>query len=544
MLRFKFNDPLILTECSVAIALTLLAVFLHAFFLINAGGFWRDEVNSISLALMPGLIDTWSALKFDIHPALHILIVKIWAKLFGHNDMSLRTLGFTVGVLIVAALWFNSWVHGNRPPLISLLLIGTSPVMIRSLDSARPYGVVVLATILAFTVVWRAVQKSGAVRLITASFMLVLCIQTLYQSAVFVLAIGIGAITVAFLRGGLKQASLLAIPFFLAAISLLLNMSHLQEAIGWWPLAKNPLETGSALSALIDAISSPTKWFMFLWAAVVVVAIIGVIQNLVRNRFTYNREEVQGYFFLYCGITFISSIVCFVLFFLFMVGPISLQAWYYVPLLVVIVVSAEPLVDQLTLKKFRRALFLLAIAVSSITALVPAKQNLTMRMTSMDLVASFIEREARPDDLVIINPWYLGISFNRYYQGGAPWVTFPALQDNTIHRHDLVKERMTNPESISEDIRRITSTMQQGGRIWVIGQVGSLKPRPVVTPLQPAPLPKTGWSSAPYLENWNNHLMNVLLTHAREVAIVPVSSRYKINPLEAPQVVIFRGWMP
>jgi hypothetical protein len=132
----------------------------------------------------------------------------------------------------------------------------------------------------------------------------------------------------------------------------------------------------------------------------------------VSQRFLYDGEEDR--IFLYCAPLSINGKLCAL--FLFLV-IFSLQAWYYAPLLAVIAVSAEPLVEQFTLKKFWRVLFLLAIAVSSVTALVPAKQNLTMRMTSMDLVASIIEQEARADDLVILNPWYLGVSFNRYYQG-------------------------------------------------------------------------------------------------------------------------------
>jgi hypothetical protein len=538
------RDRLILTERFIAIALTLLVVFLHAVFLVNAGGLWRDEANSISLAMMPKFADIWFALKFDTHPVLHILIVKLWAAVFGLSDTSLRTLGFTVGVSVIAAFWVKAGYLGSRAPVIPLLLIGMNPLMIRLLDSARPYGIAVIASIIAFIVVWRAVQKPTYVRVIIASVMLVLCMQVIYQSAVFVLAIGIAAISVSIIRGGIKQALIIAVPFFIAAISLLPYAGHLQEARNWWPLARNPSDSNVAIQTLLDAINSPISWFMWLWIAVVILAITGMIQRLIQNRFTVNREESQEYFLIYCGITFLASIVCFLLFILYMVGPISLQVWHYAPLLVMIVVSAEPLIEQVTFRKLWHGLLLSVIIVSTITALVPADRILKIRMTSIDLIASLIEREAGPNDLVILNPWFLGVSFNRYYHGSAPWETFPALQDPTTHRYDLLKERMKKPETISEDIARISSTLKIGGRVWVVGQVHSIITELHITPLPPPPLYGTGWSSGPYLENWNQQLIGFLSTHALQVYAVPALSDRMINQIESPNVAVFRGWVP
>jgi len=538
------NDRLMAKEYFVAIGLSLLTVFLHAVFLVNAGGFWRDEANSIALSLKPSIMETWLALKVDSHPVLHILLLRFWAGVFGPGDSSLRFLGFSIGLGIIASLWFKSRELGSRPPLMSLLLIGMSPVMVRSLDSARAYGIAAISTVVAFSVIWRAVQKPTPARMMVSSLMLVLSVQALYQSAVLVFAIGIGALSVALLRGGLKRASLLAIPFCLSAISLLPYTGHVREARNWWPLARNPLGS-KLLPTFIDAIISPTAWFMLLWAAVVTLAIIGSFQGLTRTRSgEENQEETERHFLLYCGITFMASIVCVPLFFIYMVGPISFQVWYYALPLVLAAVSAEPLVDHIMVKKRLRGLYVFVIAASAIIALIPAARNLTMRMTSVDLAASIIEQKAGPNDFVIVNPWYYGVSFSRYYHGRAPWATFPALEDTAIHRYDLLKEKMKQPETISEDIAKIASTLQRGGIIWVVGQINSANQGRFVMPLPPAPLPKTGWSSAPYIENWNSHLMSFLLSRAHQSAVVPLRSNQRINPLEAPQIAAFRGWIP
>ncbi|SPQ02156.1 conserved membrane hypothetical protein [Candidatus Sulfobium mesophilum] len=537
------NDRLTAREYYVAVALTLLTVSLHTVFLINAGGFWRDEANSIAIALKPSMTDIWMALKVDSHPVLHILLLRAWAAVFGPGDFSLRFLGFSIGLGIIASLWSKTLGFGNRPPLLSLLLVGISPVMVRSLDTARAYGIAALSVIVAFTVIWRTVRKPTPAHVIVSTLMLTLCVQALYQSAVVVLAIGIAALLVGLLRGGLRRASLLAIPFCLSAISLLPYAGHVREARNWWPLARNPLGS-KLLQPFIEAISSPTAWSMLLWIAVVILAIIGSVHGFAQIRFgEEEQKKTEWHFLLYCGITFAATIICVLIFFIYMVGPITFQVWYYALPLVLAAVSAEPLIDHV-IKKRLRGLYVIVIATSAIIAFIPAARNLTMRMTSIDIAAAFIEKKAGPNDLVIVVPWYYGVSLSRYYHGRAPWQTFPALEDTSIHRYDLLKEKMKQPQTITEDLKKISSTLQSGGIIWVVGRINPKGRDRFVTSLPPPPLPTTGWSSAPYTDNWGNHLMSVLFSRTHEYALVPLHANQQINPLETAQIAAFRGWIP
>ena len=60
------------------------------------------------------------------------------------------------------------------------------------------------------------------------------------------------------LFGAIDKFSLLAVPFCVAAASLLPYAGHLQEARNWSPVAKNPSGTNALLPAFLDAIRSPT----------------------------------------------------------------------------------------------------------------------------------------------------------------------------------------------------------------------------------------------------------------------------------------------
>ena len=304
-----------------------------------------------------------------------------------------------------------------------------------------------------------------------------------------------------------------------------------------------PPGTKELLPGFLGAIQSPVRWFAWVWVVLGILVIIGVIQGFARNGFREDEEQSKLGLSLYCGVTLLASIAGFIIF-LDKEVSFSPQVWHYVPFLVVAVISAEPLVEHAVLNKYARSIYLLVIGIIAVAALLPASQNLTMQMTSIELVASAVEREARPSDLVIVNPWYLGVSFSRYYRGTAPWTTFPALQETSLHRYDLLKERMKHPETISGDISRISSTLRQGGRIWVVGDVYRMNAGLMVTPLPAAPLPGIGWTNGPYVMNWNQHLMSTLATHSRQAKVIAIHVDRMINPLESPALAVFQGWTP
>ena len=534
---------LTLPERSLALALTLVPLFLHTLFFSKAGGFWRDEANSLALAAMPDLHSLWSALKFDSFPVLHVLVIRGWSAVWGTGDVSLRALGLTVGVAIIAALWFNGRAFGNRAPLLSLLLLGMSPAMVRSLDSIRPNGLAALATILAFTLVWRAVEKPDAVRLSAATLALVLSVQTLFQGAIFILAMGLAAFIVGFLEGGLRRVMRLAVPFLAAALSLVPYVDNLREVGKWSPVAMTPAGTKQLLPGLLGALRSPEPWFAWVWVAVGICAIVGVFLGLSGKGRGEGGGRGRFERTLYCAVTLVVSAAGFTLFLAREVN-FSPQAWHYVPLLVVAVISAEPLTALALQAKSARLVSRFLVAGIALAALLPAIQNLKLRMTSMDLIASAIERQAGADDLVIVNPWYYGVSLTRYYHGRAPWRTFPSLPETALHRYDLLKERMQRPETIDEDVARISATLQRGGRVWFVGDAHEVDPGVVVIHLPPAPLPRTGWSSVPYLSNWSHQLMAILQEHPRQADLVPIQSDQLISPFESPRLAVFQGWQP
>src|SRR5205823_1255094 len=92
-------------------------------------------------------------------------------------------------------------------------------------------------------------------------------------------------------------------------------------------------------------------------------------------------------------------------------------------------------------------------------------QLLTQRQTNIDIIAHKLEQEAGPNDLIVVIPWSVGISFNWYYHGTARWLTLPNISDHQIHRYDLFKEKMMSPFPIDDVKREISATFDHGQRV-------------------------------------------------------------------------------
>src|SRR5947209_2283252 len=126
------------TETLVAVLLTAAIIVLHYTILGNAGALWRDESNSVNLALKPSITDIWRNLEYDSSPILTPLLLRTWMRLGLESDFQLRLFGLLIGMMVIAALWLAVRQAGGRAPLISLILFAFNPIVTRYVDSIRP----------------------------------------------------------------------------------------------------------------------------------------------------------------------------------------------------------------------------------------------------------------------------------------------------------------------------------------------------------------------------------------------------------------------
>jgi hypothetical protein len=167
---------------------------------------------------------------------------------------------------------------------------------------------------------------------------------------------------------------------------------------------------------------------------------------------------------------------------------------------------------------------------------------LARRQTNVDEIAARIRKQARPGDLVLVSPWYLSLTFNRYYDGPVAWRTVPALEEKRIHRFDLMKQAMQTPEIIDASVVAVDSTLRAGGTIWLVGGLPRIAPGPHYRRAPPAPLPGIGWSLRAYTAIWSNIVLDELRDHAGTVEAVALDSPRPVQPREDERLFRATGW--
>lgn len=215
------------------------------------------------------------------------------------------------------------------------------------------------------------------------------------------------------------------------------------------------------------------------------------------------------------------------------------KSWYFLPMLALVAMALDVRLSGSALLWTVR----LGVAVLVVLALaIPALGLARVRMTNVDLVAERIAAEAAPGDLVVVAPWYYGVSYLRYDGGSTPWVTLPDLADHRIHRYDQVKARMAEREPLRDVLGAVERTLRSGHRVWVVGEVEIPPPGAPVPILPPAPAAGSGWQEQPYLQAWSLQLGAFLRDHATAGGRARLPSPGPVNGYERLELVVFSGW--
>jgi hypothetical protein len=527
-------------EMLAGIALTAIALCLHLIAVTSAGGLWRDEANTVGLATLPRMADIWANLQFDSFPLLWIAIVRIFSQLAGpYNDSAFRALGFTIGVGVIIALWVNARAFGYRVPLFGLALFAVCPSVIKWGDSLRAYGLAMLMIFFMGASVWRFSDRPTRLRFLCAVCVAILGVQTVYYNAVVLVAFCAGGVAVAAFKRRWDVAGWVIMIGVLAAISLAPYWTIIRAASSWNALVRIPDYTFEWFSIkVLETLAPGGFWTLIAWISAMFIALavgIGVAANF--NRF--NPSPHQRAAALFSSVTLVVGTVGSFLF----LRELSYytQPWYYLTLLTVVafcidvLLSSLPLAANDGLVRVAVVLFVgFATAASGIT-------SLNYRFTNADIVAATVGRVARAGDIILVNPWYYGVTFDRYYRGQAKWLTVPDIDYHRFHRYDLVLQASTSTDresGVSSDITDAQAALKRGNSVFLVGSfpamMGGASPSP-----DPGAVPTTGdqitraeWSAS----------VDSSLRHFGSVQQLPVRSSARFSNYENLRVSVLRGW--
>src|SRR5213083_3088498 len=224
----------------IAALVTLFAAYLHALFLLNAGGLWRDEAAFVHLSLLPSVSGVWQKLPYDHCPILMPLVVRAWsaAASLGNTDPGLRVLGLYVGLFLLLAFWFASWTMRNGAPLLAVTLVALNVTMVRAGDSLRAYGLGSALAVLTLALIWRLTCRSTPAAFCAAVTVAVLSVQSLYQNAFFVFAACCGGLVLCAVERRWRDTLPILAVGATAAVSLLPYVPLIIRAQDWYIICK------------------------------------------------------------------------------------------------------------------------------------------------------------------------------------------------------------------------------------------------------------------------------------------------------------------
>ena len=532
-----FTNPILRKACwIVALSLTGAAVLLHFFSLTQAGGLWRDEIAIANIATLPSWAETFRALPHDHCPIVFPAVVRVWTALgLAQTNTGMRILGLGLGLFLMASFWATSRMMGREPPLLFLSLVAVNPIVIRYGDSIRGYALGIAFIVLAMGLIWRFIEAPSARRGWLAGLGAVVSVQTLYQNAFFLLAICVaGAVVCLRQRRPAKALGVLGIGF-VAALSLLPYVQPVLQSQSWWLVN----QTGTGLTIAWHHLARLTGMFLSVWIIIVVfAAAFGIGRAILGTR----QEKVcdQPDLPLFGGVALVLGLIGFWVF-LKLTG-LPTQIWYYIPGLCFAMACCDAIASRVHPVV---GIGVLAIAVTALIVSTSAYTALRWRQTNGDLLAAQVARNADANDLIVVHPWYFGLTYGYYYRGAAKWTTLPPIADYRFHRYDLIKEQLATTNAIAPVMAQVEAVLRSGHRIWIVG-VLSAPPAGAPVPRDPpvAPHGPLGWSDDPYTEAWGNELGYFLVQHITNATLFvnPFTNAIPISPMERMTLVVASGW--
>ena len=162
-------------------------------------------------------------------------------------------------------------------------------------------------------------------------------------------------------------------------------------------------------------------------------------------------------------------------------------------------------------------------------------------MTNCDRIAAVLEQRATGDDLIVVTSPLYGISFQRYYHGQTSWVTLPQLEDFSVHRWDLLKRTLAEPDPVPQLVSRAQRVLQSGGKIFLVGKLGRA---PATQPKSPPPAPQSqfGWQFEAYTALWKAELTYWIEHHGLHGTNLAIDESENVNWYEDLGLFEVSGW--
>ena len=518
-------------DLAVGAVSAAVAAFLAVRFFVHAGPLWRDEIDPVNLSKLP-FAALWELLDRISTPPAYPALLGLVSTIGGANeDLLLRLTGLATAIAILAALWLSGRAVAWQPPALAIALVGTNAIAVHTAGSVTVYASGMVAVIATFGAVWTLVAAPRLATFLGATIAAVVAVQLQYQNLLHVAAIVAAGAVVSAARRQWPATALVIATGVMAAVSLLPFEAAMTRSMPWRMLSRNPLAPSNPLTAMSEVLSAGSPAMLVVWLVVLLAAVVG-LARMVRQDAATGAVRYRA---LYATVT-IALALAGVLLAFGLAGPVAMPRH-----LMAAVALLALGVDVLIGLAWSRWVRVAAVGAVLLAAVPVSLERTAQRATSVDLVARHLEAAARPGDLIVVSPWFVTLTFDRYYHGAVPRIPVPPLPAFRHHDYTLVRERMMAREPLAPLHEAIARTLDAGGRIWFVGGLHFLPAgqRPPVLP--PAPGTESQWFDVPYLVTWSMQTADFVRQHALRWAIVKVDAGQPVNALENPSVMLVEG---
>jgi hypothetical protein len=451
--RFRWGDTV------VVIALILLGLALRLRGLVVPGrDLWIDETFSVWLANLPVAKAVATIAAVDQHPPLYAVVLHGWL-IFGDDPWWARLSSVLAGVAAIPiAARLGSVTGGRRTGLIAGALVAVSPVLVRYSQEVRMYALVVALAFLSTLFLSTALDRPSLHRWLAFGIVTLAMIYThnitlflLPAQALFVLGrswraravlrayvvtmAGVGALWLPWAPILVHQAAGVIDRFWIGAPSV----GDVRDTFLDLLLAFPPPTV--TLASVVVPLGKLGSLLLIPFAALVVV---GVVASWRRNSLLYLSSVIVPVG-LALGLSllrpiFQERVILFVTMGLLMLVASGIAAIRFAPASAVVL-----------------------IVVVGLNLASVENYNLTFRKERWQDAASYVARNAKPDDLIFFNATWAQLPFDYYYQrhGG------PTLVEHGLPV-DLFDRGVLEPPMLESDIPTIAAETDGRRDVWVL----------------------------------------------------------------------------
>jgi hypothetical protein len=444
---------------ALALGITCLLVVLDIVFLFHSGGFWSDEVNTIKISTSPTLAGLFSQLKYDRFPLLSFLFVRLWTDIFGTGTVAIRSFGLMIGLAMIGAIWLAAWKLYRKPPVFSLALVCLSGAAVPWLESIRAHGLGAVLILLSFVYIGMVIESPTKLNIFLAALFCIGSVQTLFQNAFLVLPVCAAAMVICLGRDQRKRALVILGIGGASALSLIPYIPMLLYVHSWNSILEVPF-TFNYEAFLASSITSTAALWIFVATCTCFM--------LCWKKERLDPSSTEWYTVAAAGASIVS--LCSFMFFL---KDYSMP-WYFLGLAAITAISVEMMLYSICAKW--EVVYVLGILIELFVILISFHATyaiMSARVADYDLIEQYVAQHAAKNDLALMSIWD-GIPYEYYYANNpAPFATLPNISDHSIHRYDLVQEKMKEGINMGATDESIERTLENGNSIWFVGDFPS-----------------------------------------------------------------------